>query len=93
MPCCKLARAVNGGRFTQIGGGNASLASVGADSRLRNRRLGAPLDGAGDVTGFSILEGESRSSIEELLADHPHRNMPGAEIDALEFMAVPGMEG
>jgi hypothetical protein len=55
--------------------------------------LGAPLDGAGDVTGFSILEGESRSSIEELLADHPHRNMPGAEIDALEFMAVPGMEG
>jgi hypothetical protein len=55
--------------------------------------LGAPLDGDGDVTGFSILQADSRALLDELLADHPHRHMPGAEIDVLEFMALPGMEG
>ena len=53
--------------------------------------LGAPLDGQGDVTGFSILQADSRASVDELLADHPHRHTPGAEIDVLEFMAPPGM--
>ena len=55
--------------------------------------LGAPLDGEGDVSGFSILQADSRSSLDELLADHPHRHTPGAAIDVLEFMAIPGMEG
>jgi hypothetical protein len=54
--------------------------------------LGAPLVGEGDVTSFSILEADSRGSLDELLADHPHRHMPGASIDVLEFMAMPGME-
>jgi hypothetical protein len=53
--------------------------------------LGAPLDGDGDVTGFSILQADSRSTLDELLADHPHRQMPGASIDALEFMPMSGM--
>ena len=55
--------------------------------------LGAPLDGDGDVTGFSVLEAGSRASLDELLADHPHRHTPGASIDVFEFMAIPGMEG
>jgi hypothetical protein len=55
--------------------------------------LGAPLDGESDVTGFSILQGDSRASLDDLLADHPHRHLPGAEIDVLEFIALPGMEG
>jgi hypothetical protein len=55
--------------------------------------LGAPLDGESDVTGFSILESDSRTSLDEVLADHPHRHLPGAEIDVLELMALPGMEG
>jgi hypothetical protein len=52
--------------------------------------LGAPLDGESDVTGFSVLQGDSCASLDDLLADHPHRHLPGAEIDALEFMAMPG---
>ena len=52
--------------------------------------LGAPLDGDGDITGFSILEADSRSAVEELLADHPHRQAPAATIDVLEFLAPPG---
>ena len=34
--------------------------------------LGAPLDGEGDVTDFSILQADSRASLDELLANHPH---------------------
>ena len=55
--------------------------------------FGAPLDGESDVTGFSILRGDSRASVDELLADHPHRHLPGNEIDVLEFMTLPGIEG
>lgn len=53
--------------------------------------LGAPLDGDGDVAGFSILQADSRGSIEDVLSDHPHRHLPGASIDVLEFQALPGM--
>jgi hypothetical protein len=53
--------------------------------------LGAPLAGDGDITGFSILEADSRPAIDKLLADHPHRHMPGAAIDVLEFLPIPGM--
>jgi hypothetical protein len=55
--------------------------------------LGAPLDGEGDVTGFSVLQADSRDSLDGLLVDHPHRHTPGASIEVLEFMALPGMEG
>ena len=53
--------------------------------------LGAPVQGDGDVTGFSILQAEARGTIDELLADHPHRHIPGASIDVLEFVTLPGM--
>jgi hypothetical protein len=53
--------------------------------------LGAPLAGEGDVTGFSILEADSRGAVDALLAEHPHRSMPGNSIDVLEFLPVPGM--
>jgi hypothetical protein len=52
--------------------------------------LGSPLAGSGDVTGFSILDAESRSAVDELLADHPHRHLPGASIEVLEFLPMPG---
>jgi hypothetical protein len=53
--------------------------------------FGAPVAGDGDVTGFSILEAASRETLDALLADHPHRHAPGASIDVLELLAVPGM--
>jgi hypothetical protein len=53
--------------------------------------LGAPLAGDGDITGFSILEADSRPALDELLADHPHRHMPEAQIDVFEFLPLPGM--
>ena len=53
--------------------------------------FGAPVAGDSDVSGFSILEGESRGQVDALLADHPHRQAPGASIDVLEFLTLPGM--
>ena len=45
------------------------------------------------VSGFSILQAESTKAIAELLRDHPHFKAPGAAIEVLEFMAMPGMSG
>jgi hypothetical protein len=53
--------------------------------------FGAPVAGDSDVSGFSILEGDSRGQVEALLADHPHRQAPGASIEVLEFLTMPGM--
>lgn len=53
--------------------------------------FGAPVAGDGDVSGFSILQGDSRQEIDGLLAEHPHRHSPGASIDVLEFLTMPGM--
>lgn len=53
--------------------------------------LGSPVAGAGDVSGFSILQADSRQELDGLLADHPHREAPGASIDVLEFLTLPGM--
>jgi hypothetical protein len=55
--------------------------------------LGAPLDGESDVTGFSILQSDSACLARRPACRSPHRHLPGAEIEALEFMALPGMEG
>jgi muconolactone delta-isomerase len=54
--------------------------------------FGAPVQGEGDVTGYSILQADSRGALDDVLADHPHRHMRGASIDVLEFVALPGME-
>jgi hypothetical protein len=63
--------------------------------------LGSPLGSAtavktsskpasANVTGFSILQAESAKALAELLKDHPHLHAPGASIEVLEFLAIPG---
>lgn len=49
----------------------------------------APSDGK--VSGFSILQAESAKAIEGLLKGHPHFKAPGASIEVLEFLPMPGM--
>lgn len=53
--------------------------------------FGSPVAGDGDVSGFSILQADSRQDVDGLLADHPHRQAPGATIEVLEFLTLPGM--
>ena len=62
--------------------------------------LGSPLGDAahlgagssnGHVGGYSILQADSMDAAEKVLDGHPHLHMPGASIDVMEFMAMPGM--
>ena len=63
--------------------------------------LGAPLQavatvgangGASDTTGYSVLQADDRAGVEALLNNHPHLMMgPGASIEVLEVLPIPGM--
>jgi hypothetical protein len=61
----------------------------------RNRdaivELGSPLGGDSDVSGYSIVQAESRDAAAALFEDHPHLRMPGgSSIELLEFLPLPG---
>ncbi len=43
------------------------------------------------ASGYSTLEGE-KDTILELLKTHPHLKRPGASIDVLEMLSMPGIE-
>jgi hypothetical protein len=65
--------------------------------------MGAPLGGAravpgsagagiaGPVTGYTILQAESGQHALGVLEGHPHFHAPGASIEVLELLAMPGM--
>lgn len=66
--------------------------------------LGAPLNEAGNVPtgsgngglhigGYSIMQAESVGAVNTLLEGHPHLMSPGASIEVLEFLQIPGMDG
>jgi hypothetical protein len=60
--------------------GNSRLVPAGADGAT-----GTP------IGGFSILEGDSADDVAKLLDDHPHLHSPGAVIEVLEYLPMPGM--
>ena len=41
--------------------------------------------------GFSILQADSIEKVSALLLKHPHHHSPGASIEILEFIPIPGM--
>jgi|SRR5262252_4848767 len=43
------------------------------------------------ISGFSILQAESERAVIDLLMEHPHQRAPGASIEVLEMMPMPGM--
>jgi hypothetical protein len=52
---------------------------------------GADDDAGSPVGGFSVLEADSADAAARLLDGHPHLQMPGASIELLEYLPVPGM--
>ena len=52
---------------------------------------GASSKSKSDVCGYSILQGDSMSSVKKVLENHPHFQTPGGSITVLEFLPVPGM--
>jgi hypothetical protein len=65
--------------------------------------LGAPLDkstvvagGSSEssktsITGYTVLQAESVEEAVALMKDHPHFHMPGASVQILECIPIPGM--
>src|SRR5215471_17513319 len=63
--------------------------------------LGAPLapathvgpgsSGAGELSGYSIMQADSAEALGGVLDGHPHLSMPGNSIEVLEMLSMPGM--
>lgn len=51
----------------------------------------ADLQGGMTIGGFSVLQADSADDVDKLLDDHPHLQMPGAVIEVLEYLEIPGM--
>lgn len=49
-------------------------------------------DSDSQVTGYSIVEGESKEALLELLKSHPQLQRPGASMDVFEMLSMPGIE-
>ena len=43
-----------------------------------------------DLGGFSIMQGESKEALAEVLKGHPHFMMPDGFIEIVELMPMPG---
>jgi hypothetical protein len=43
-----------------------------------------------DLGGFSIMQGESKEGVAEVLKGHPHFMMPDGFIEIVELMPMPG---
>ena len=43
------------------------------------------------ITGFSLIQAESVAAATELMKNHPHFHMPGASVEVLEYVPIPGM--
>ena len=44
-----------------------------------------------EVTGYTIVWADSQDEAAELFEEHPHLQIPGAYIDVLPVMPIPGM--
>jgi hypothetical protein len=45
-----------------------------------------------DMTGYSIVQGDTVDSVTKMFKDHPHFKIgAGASIDVMELVAIPGM--
>ncbi len=44
-----------------------------------------------DLGGYSILQADSKEALIETFKGHPHFMMPGAFIDVIEIVKIPGM--
>jgi hypothetical protein len=67
------------------------LAEMGAPLG-KNKRVNASgvSDVRNEVTGYSILDAESHEAATRMLEGHPHLQVPGAYIDVLPVMPIPG---
>lgn len=63
-------------------------APLGKTKRVTNKGASATKN---EITGYSIVEAESHDAATKLFEGHPHLHMPGASIEVMELMPIPGM--
>src|SRR5690349_14383741 len=63
-------------------------APLGAGTHVES---GSRAAGTTQIRGYSILQGGSADEIVRLMEGHPHLMMPGASIELLEVLPMPGM--
>ena len=56
----------------------------------RHVESGSTTGGRTQIRGYSILQGSSIDDIVKHLDGHPHLTMPGASIEVLELLPMPG---
>ena len=56
-----------------------------------SRTVGGSAQTGTPIGGYSVLEADSSEAITGLLDDHPHLHSPGAAIEVLEYLPMPGM--
>ena len=70
----------------------AEILELGAPLGKTKRITGKGMsDTQNEITGYSIIEGDSFESVAKVFDGHPHLQMPGCSIDLLEVMPIPGM--
>ena len=67
-----------------------AIVDVGAPLGSPFTLKGSAAGSAGKVTGYSVVQAGSREEVESLFQGHPHFHAPGAAIEILEFIPMPG---
>ena len=75
------------------GRAGSGIVDMGSPVATAARLNGSAQIAAGNsqVGGYSILQAESKDALMKLLTNHPHFMAPGASIEVLEFLPIPGM--
>jgi hypothetical protein len=70
----------------------ASMADHGGPAGKTKRVTASGVtDIKNDIGGYSIVQAESYEAAAALFADNPHLTMPGATVEVMEIMPMPGM--
>ena len=69
-----------------------SIVDLGMPLGKTKRVTGAGVqDATNDMSGYSIVEGESAEAVAMMFKNHPHLKMDGATVEVVEMVAIPGM--
>ena len=76
-----------------MGDHKASIVEGGAPlGKTKKVDLKGASDTKNDIGGYSIVQAETAGAATKLFGkDHPHLQMPGAWVEVIEVMHVPGM--
>ena len=72
------------------GRAGAAIADMGSPTQF-GAHLGAGKAIGDPIGGYSILQADSLEAVRKVLDGHPHLSMPGASIEVLEFLPMPGV--